>query len=64
MYIQNMWIKGKKYSIICVQVHTSNTGRIMQTYFGKLTDKSKEIKLATIEYHKPHFKQGRVRIES
>ncbi len=55
MYIQNLWIGKKKYEITAVEVHESNFDRIMQTYWGKLTPKSKEIKLVTIEYHKPIF---------
>lgn len=56
MYIQNLWLKSKKYTITRIEMSESAYDRIMQTYWGKLSDKpGKEIKLVIIEYHKPIF---------
>ena len=59
MYVQNMWIGKKKYSLTRIESGESGYDRIMQTYYGKSINKEgklgKEQEIATIEYHKPIF---------
>lgn len=58
MYIQNMWIGKKKYTLTKIETSESVNNRIMQSYYGKLDNKGHEKKIATIEYHKPVFLKG------